>query len=134
MVSNGARRRLLVVDDEEAILLAFLDYFTLHGFDVRCARDRAEAQEQLEREAFDGVIADLRLAGSGGLEGLEVVERARRRWPGTRTVIVTAYGSPEVESEARRRGVDAFLHKPVRLQEIARVVAALIDEAPAPLD
>jgi CheY-like chemotaxis protein len=131
MGSNGARRRLLVVDDEDAILLALQEFLTLHGFEVRCARDRVEAALELEAGAFDGVIADLRLAGSGGLEGLEVVERARARWPGTRAVIVTAYGSPEVEREARSRGVDAFLHKPVRLAEIARVVAALI-EAPRP--
>jgi DNA-binding NtrC family response regulator len=131
MESHGARPRLLVVDDEEAILLALHDYFTLHGFEVSCARDRVEAGAHLEGGAFDGVIADLRLAGSGGLEGLEVVERARALWPRTRTVIVTAYGSPDVEREVRRRGVDAFFHKPVRLTEIARVVARLIEDAHA---
>ena len=118
---------LLVVDDEEAILLALRDYFTLQGFEVSCARDRFEAGEHLEIASFDAVIADLRLSGSGGLEGLEVVECARARSPRTRTIIVTAYGSPEAEREARHRGVDALFHKPVRLPEIARVVRSLID-------
>lgn len=127
MASRSPRPRLLVVDDEEAILLALRDYFVLQGFEVSCARDRAEAAMHLDRGAYDGVIADLRLSGSGGLEGLEVIARARARSPLTRTIIVTAYGSPEAEREARRRGVDAFLHKPVRLPEIARVVASLID-------
>jgi len=130
MASDGAKPRLLVVDDEEAILLALHDYFTLRGFDVSCARDPVEAGLHLERGAFDGVIADLRLAGSGGLEGLEVIEHARARWPRTRTIILTAYGSPDVEDEALRRGVDAFLHKPMRLPEIAQVVASLIETAP----
>jgi DNA-binding response OmpR family regulator len=132
MASHGARPRLLVVDDEEAIRLALHDYFTLRGFEVSCARDLSEAASHLERGAFDGVIADLRLGGSGGLEGLEVIERARARWPRTRAIILTPYGSPDVEAEALRGGVDAFLHKPVRLPEIARVVASLIESAPAP--
>ena len=128
MASRSPKPRLLVVDDEEAILLALRDYFTTLGFEVSCARDRFEAGEHLASGTFDGVIADLRLSGSGGLEGLEVVERARAGSPRTRTIIVTAYGSQEAEQEARRRGVDALFHKPVRLPEIARVVRRLIDE------
>ncbi len=61
------------------------------------------------------------------MEGLEVLDLVQRRSPAPRTVIVTAYGSPQVEREARRRGADAFLHKPVRLADLARVVAFLIE-------
>jgi DNA-binding response OmpR family regulator len=129
MAWRDRKPRLLVVDDEEAILLAVRDYFSHRGFDVSCARDPVEAGRHLDGGAYDGVIADLRLSGSDSLEGLQIIERVRARSPVTRTIIVTAYGSLEAEREARRHGVDAFLHKPVPLAEIARVVTSLI-EAP----
>lgn len=127
MTWRDRKPRLLVVDDEEAILLAVHDYFSLRGFEVSCARNPVEAGRHLEAHAYDGVIADLRLSGSDGLEGLRILERVRAGSPVTRTIIVTAYGSPEAEREARRQGVDAFLHKPVPLAEIARVVMSLLD-------
>jgi CheY-like chemotaxis protein len=44
-------------------------------------------------------------------------------------VLLTAYGSPEIEAEARRLGVDSFLHKPKPLTEVAEVVAGLLGRA-----
>jgi two-component system response regulator (stage 0 sporulation protein F) len=74
------------------------------------------------------VIADLRLTGSHGTEGLELVEYVRQHQPLTRVIILTAYGSPEIEREARQRRVDAFLHKRMSLPEVAQVVADLLRE------
>ena len=47
----------------------------------------------------------------------------------TRVVLLTGNGTPEIEAEARRRGVDAFLHKPLPLRELERVVAGLAGRA-----
>jgi DNA-binding response OmpR family regulator len=114
--------RILVVDDESAILFAMDEYFSARGYEVDCARGLEEAGARLQASRYEAVIADLRLTGSGGTEGLEVVERVRSHHPSTRVIILTAFGSPEVEREARRRGADAFLHKPVPLPELARVL------------
>jgi hypothetical protein len=46
-------------------------------------------------------------------------------------MILTAYGSPEAREQARRAGVDAFLHKQERLQRVAEVVRGLTSPAPA---
>jgi len=43
-------------------------------------------------------------------------------------VILTAYGSPAAEKEARTRGVDAFIHKPKALAEVARVIGQLVGQ------
>jgi DNA-binding NtrC family response regulator len=115
----------LIVDDEESIRLAIGDFFTAQGFEVDGARDPCAARRLLDRHRYTVVIADLRLSGSQSMDGLEILDLARQRSPAPRTVIVTAYGSPEVEREARRRGAAAFIHKPVRLPDLARVVARL---------
>lgn len=123
---------ILIVDDEESILFAMREYFMAHGCQVDCAADRAQAEELLTHGRYAVVIADLRLTGSQSCEGLEIVSFVHERWPATRTVVLTAYGSPELEREARKRGVDAFLHKPKPLAEVAHVVFELLGVASRP--
>ena len=123
--------RMLIVDDEEPILFAMRAYFTKRGYAVDCAREREEAEALLAAGEYAVVIADLRLTGTHGAEGLEILGFVRRRWPRTRLVLLTAYGSSELELEARRRGADAFLHKPKSLPDVERLVAGLLAaEAP----
>ena len=111
--------RMLAVDDEEPILFALKEYFSAHGREVDCARDAGEAKALLVQRCYDVVIADLRLGGSDGTEGLEVLGFAREVHSDTRTILLTAHRSPEVETEALRRGVAAVLDKPVPLSQIA---------------
>jgi CheY-like chemotaxis protein len=119
---------ILIVDDEETILFAICEYFTTFGYRVDSARELEEAKALLGQTSYAVVIADLRLTGSHGTEGLELVEYVRQRQPLTRVILLTAYGSPEIEREARQRGVDAFLQKRMSLPEVAQVVAELLRE------
>jgi DNA-binding NtrC family response regulator len=59
-------------------------------------------------------------------EGLQIVEWVRARSPSTPVLILTAYGSPDVERMARERGVAAFLHKPTPLPALERLVSDLL--------
>jgi DNA-binding response OmpR family regulator len=102
---------LLLVEDEEQTLLAMQTYFTTQGFDVDCAQDQAQAEALIAASRYSMVLTDLRLTGTRGVEGLEIVSHVRRESPDTKVIILTAYGSPEVEAEARRRGADDFLYK-----------------------
>ena len=118
--------RLLVADDEDAILFAMKEYFEALGYEVDCAREKEEALGLLGGASYALVIADLRLSAAAPHDGLELAAAVRERWPCTRTMILTAYGSPEAREQARQLGVDAFLHKPERLQDVARVVRQLL--------
>jgi DNA-binding response OmpR family regulator len=122
------RPSLLVVDDRPTISFALSDYFIIRGWDVECAANVAEAEVILARRRVTVLIADLSLSEPGSTDGLELTRRVRRDWPRTRTIILTAYGTPEIERIARRMGVDAFLHKPAPLAELARVADALAGE------
>jgi DNA-binding response OmpR family regulator len=120
------RKRLLIVEDEMAILNALALYFGNQGYAVDTALERADAESLLAQGRYDAVLADLRLGGSSDTGGLELVSQARALCPGIRIVLLTAYGSAEIEQEAWRRGIDAFLHKPQPLSAIAGVVASLL--------
>ncbi len=117
--------RLLIVDDEEPILFALREYFSARSYEVDCASAREEAEELIASRSYAAVIADLRLAGDGH-EGLDLVDYATGRSPAIHVIVLTAYGSPEIEQAARRRGAEAFLHKPIPLAELERVVAGLV--------
>jgi len=117
---------ILLVDDEESILFATREYFTALGYRVDCARELEEAKALLARTSYAVAIVDLRLTGSAGTEGLALLDYIRQHYAATRVIILTAYGLPETEQEARRRGAEAFLHKCMSLPEVAHVVAALL--------
>lgn len=118
--------RLLIVDDEQTICFALTEFFRLRAYKVDSATTEAEAEELLSRTCYEIVITDLSLSGRGGTEGLDLLALIRREYSLTRTVILTAYGSAEVEAVARQLGVDAFLHKPPPLAQIARIVHNLL--------
>lgn len=118
--------RLLVVDDEESITFAMERYFRARGFEVDCARELEEAQALLARNQYAVVIADLRLSGIQGAEGLEIVSAIRERSPQTRTILLTAHGTRELEDEARQRGADVVLRKPKPLPELTQIVMGLV--------
>ena len=126
--------RMLIVDDEESICFSMSEYFSMHGFDVHCAQNREEAEALLTENDYSIVIEDLRLGGIDGVEGLEIIEQARQMHPGTRIIVLTAYGSSEMEEVAKARGSDAFLRKPKPLSDVAQVVFGLLEisEDPAP--
>ena len=122
--------RLLVVDDEESICFSMSEYFSLHGFKVDTARDLDEAEELIETTAYEVVIQDLRLGMTRNPDGLDVIRRIQERNPFTRIIVLTAYGSTEMEDEARRCGADAFLRKPKPLSQVAQVIQGLIESPP----
>jgi len=123
--------RILVLDDEPAIVAAMGTYLRRQGYVVDCAKDRREAERLLSKHVYACFVADLRIGEIGRVEdGLEVVSAVRERHGDTRIVVLTAYGTPDVETEARRRGVDAFLHKPKLLREVASVVDRLVQARP----
>lgn len=122
-------QKMLVVDDERTITLAIKSYFSRQGYAVDCAQELEEAEALMANVHYDVVIADLRLSGMHGSEGLEIVRSVRERYPNTRVILLTAYGSPELEAAALRYGVHSFLQKPKPLAELAQVVFSVMGTA-----
>jgi len=120
-------RNLLVVDDEESICFSMSEYFSQHGFKVDTAREKEEAEGLINETEYRVVIQDLRLGLERRSEGIEIIKLLHERNPNTRIVVLTAYGSPEAEEEARNAGADAFLRKPKPLSQVAQVVQGLIE-------
>ena len=97
------------------------------GYEVDCAHDLAEAESLLSTGCYSAVIADLRLSGMHSMDGLEVIKSVHTYCPEAKIIVLTAYGSGEVETEVRKHDISAFLQKPKPLPEIAQVLFGLVE-------
>src|SRR5215213_2944610 len=102
--AEAVPRKLLVVDDEESICFSMSEYFSQHGFKVDTAREMEEAEGLIKGTDYNVIIQDLRLGIARHPDGIEIIKLVHKRHPETRIVVLTSYGSPEAEVEARRAG------------------------------
>jgi len=120
--------RLLVVDDSDAVRRAYESHFSRCGFEVQTAGSLREAAERLASVVFSAVIVDVSLSSVAGTEGLAIAAYLRQMRGGPPVVVLTAYGEPQRAVAAARLGVDAFLHKPVSLVWLERLLRSRVDE------
>jgi DNA-binding NtrC family response regulator len=83
------KRRILLVDDDLAVLLTLKAVFELHGFEVETASSSTEAFARMESDVFHMVISDLRMETEES--GLEVLRRARGQAYNPATALLTAH-------------------------------------------
>ncbi len=124
--------RILLVEDSLGIAKALSRALSLHhdgAYQVEICQSAEAALERLHETPFHLLISDLRLPG---MDGLELLTRARRLRPETRRVLITAYGGPEIESRVRALG-GIYLPKPFRLGDVIRLIERLLQEPAPPL-
>lgn len=116
------KRRILLVDDELAILLTLKAILEMHGFDVETAASAREAEKKLGSAVFDMVITDMRMENETA--GYDVIRAARAQAYDPATAILTAY--PALGSEWMSRGAQSLLVKPMNTQDLLRQIEALL--------
>jgi DNA-binding response OmpR family regulator len=123
--------RILIVEDALGIAEALQRALTLFkdgSYLVEISDSGEAALKRLMEAPFDLLITDLRLPG---LDGLELLERVRRLGSPARTMLITAYGSPEIEAQTRELA-NSYLAKPFALRDLLREVDLLLSE-PVPV-
>ena len=116
----GDSIRTLVVDDDEGIRFFLNEALRREGHLVVTAEHGEEALEKLRDTPFDLAILDLKLGGQ--TNGLRLLEAIRWRWPETVVIILTGHGTLESAMEAIREGVDRYLTKPIKAEELHKAV------------
>ena len=116
------KRRILLVDDELAILLTLRAILEMHNFEVDTAASAKEAEKKLSAAEFDMVITDMRMEHETA--GYDVIRAARAVSYNPATAILTAY--PALGSDWKARGAQQLLVKPVNTQDLLRQIEALL--------
>jgi DNA-binding response OmpR family regulator len=122
------RKRILVVEDDAAILRGLTDSLRDEGYDVLAARTGDEGLRRIREDVPDLVLLDVMLPG---LSGFDVCRRARRDHPGIPILMLTARGEEMDRVMGLDLGADDYVTKPFSLPELlARVRAALRRASP----
>lgn len=119
------KRRILLVDDDLAVLLTLKAVLELQGFEVETANGSSEAFDRLESGTYQMVISDLRMETEDS--GLEVLRAARRQTYNPATALLTAYPPESVRGDGRDPEYsDSLLIKPLGIKDLLRQVEALL--------
>ncbi|KIP96356.1 MULTISPECIES: sigma-54-dependent response regulator transcription factor AlgB [Pseudomonas] len=120
MEATGQSGRILLVDDEAAILRTFRYCLEDEGYQVTTANSAAQTESLLQRQVFDMCFLDLRL---GDENGLDVLAQMRILAPWMRVVIVTAHSAIDSAVDAMQAGAADYLVKPCSPDQL-RLAAA----------
>lgn len=116
------KRRILLVDDELAILLTLKAILELHGFEVETASSTKEAEKKLDGNVYHMVITDMRMEKD--TSGYDVIRAAKRQTYNPATAILTAF--PTLGTDWKNQGAHSLLVKPVGTEDLLRQIEALL--------
>ena len=120
-----SRDRLLIVDDDEAILRNLERILSLEGYETDTARTGREAIEKTRRNFYNLALLDIKLPD---MEGTELLRKMHETFPEMIKIMVTGYPDLENAIKSLNFGADAYLIKPVSVQELLDVVKQKLDE------
>jgi DNA-binding NtrC family response regulator len=124
-----AGRRVLVIDDSEAVRTAFEVLLSLHGATVLTAADPAAGLEQFAQEPVELVIQDMNFhrEATGGEEGIALFRQLRARAPQLPVILLTAWTHLETAVELVREGAADYIAKPWDDARLLTSVRNLLD-------
>jgi DNA-binding response OmpR family regulator len=116
------KRRILLVDDDSAVLLTLKAVLEFNHFEVDTARSAAEAEKKLRTGVYQMVITDARMETDDA--GFHVLRAARQAPYNPATALLTAY--PPMDADWKHTNAGSVLVKPVGTEDLLRQIEALL--------
>ena len=111
--------KLLIVDDEADIREFAKHFFQKRGIDVSTASGGKEALDLIGLMSFDLILLDVRM---GDMTGVDVLKKLRESGNMMKVIMVTGVEDPVIIQQVKDLGVSGYVHKPLALDELERVV------------
>jgi len=129
-VGGGKRARILIVEDEPAMVAGLRDNFEYEGYEVISAGDGVEGLDRALSENPDLVVLDVMMPR---MSGLDVCKQLKVKQPALPIIMLTARGQEIDKVVGLELGADDYVTKPFSIRELmARVKAVLRRAAPQP--
>ncbi len=119
-----AKIRVVVADDEASARSGLATLLRDEGFDVVLAEDGPSALARVQETAPDVLLTDLRMPG---MDGIELLTRAREVHPDLIVVLMTAFAEVETAVRAMQQGAEHYLTKPLQIDELVLVLQRALD-------
>jgi len=116
--------KILVVDDEPAVVAGIRAVLDLNEIDSEGAWDCDSAEERIAGEFFPVILADLRMRSEE--DGFRLLDAVRRISPKSRVATMTAYADAETEARLRERGASLVLRKPLLENELMAALRQML--------
>lgn len=118
-------KKVLIVDDEETLTWSMAKSLSKDRdkYEVIIANSGKEALNLLKSNKIDLVISDIRMPD---INGLDLLVKIKKENPEIKVIIMTAYGSSDVQREASRRGSLFYVEKPFEISDIRKIIVDLI--------
>ncbi len=110
------KKKVLLIEDENAIRVFIQEMLTSDGFEVSCYDNAVSALDRSKEECFDVIITDYRMQG---VDGVEAVRLLRIRCP---EAFIIGLSAENVERDFHAAGTDAFLKKPFAPGSLSSIV------------
>jgi two-component system, NtrC family, response regulator HydG len=119
MKEPTVKGRILLVDDNEAFLDSTKDVLEEEGYDIVTASSGNEAIKRVETQPFDLILMDIKMPG---LSGVEAFVEIKKRTPGIKVIMCTAYIVEALIKKALTEGAYAVLNKPFEMNLLFRTI------------
>ena len=119
------RTHVLLVEDEQELAKVTSERLEDHGYKVTQVTSGEAARPLLVDFAFDVIITDLRLPG---IDGTQLLEEAKTRYPDIIGVVVTGYGTVKDAVEAIKRGAHDFVTKPLQFDHLLHLLSTALEQ------
>jgi two-component system response regulator HydG len=119
------RHRVLVVDDDAAMVSTIADGLEDRGYDVARASTRDEAEAGVRDLSIEIVVTDLRMPA---FDGIALLDLSRRLAPERPVIVMTAFGAVDSAVESLQKGAYHYLLKPFKVAELDIFLRRAIDD------
>lgn len=116
--------KILIAEDEEITVKHLLYALEAEGYSVTSVNNGTDAFKMIQQEAFDLLIADIKMPG---MDGLTLFNKVKDNFPTTEVIIITGFGSIESAVDAMRNGAADYITKPFNLDEILLKIRKIHD-------
>jgi len=114
------RKRILVVDDEPAVLKVCVMALERFPLEIVPAPDENQALKLLKEKRFDAALVDLKLKEK---DGLKIIKAALKLYPGIRAILMTGtLKSDELEKKIKKVRIDKVIFKPFTVDQLRETV------------
>ena len=124
LFSKLKNMKILIIDDDEWIRDSLRIFFEAEGCHVVVLETAEEGLAELKYQTYDLIIVDYKLPG---LDGLEFLKRIQDDHSDVMKVLITAYRTKSVISEARKLMIQGFIEKPFTAESLTDSLAHLIE-------
>lgn len=118
------KAKILIIDDEDAIAEILSDSLTDEGYEVQTASNGTDGLNKISEFSPDVVLLDIWMPGE--IDGIEVLNRAKPKYPSVEFIMMSGHGTIETAVKATKLGAWDFVEKPLSMDKISILISNIL--------